>query len=78
VGFPCTVADLVVLKISKNISKNNILIFGSIEKICFEKVENIFGHQYRSEISLRIEWEYSQPLKTTLKHSLQGRSATVQ
>ena len=27
------------------------------------------GHQYRSKISLRIEWEHSQPLKITLKYS---------
>ena len=43
--------------------------FGSIENI-FEKVGlEKSGHQYRSKISLRIEREHSQALKTTLKHS---------
>ena len=42
---------------------------GSIENIFFGKVGNFFEHQERSRISLRIEWEHSQPLKTTLKHN---------
>ena len=39
-----------------------------IDRSIFWKVEKS-GHQYRSKISLRIEWEHSQPLKPTLKHS---------
>ena len=27
------------------------------------------GHQYPLKISLRIEWDHSQPLKITRKHS---------
>ena len=42
-------------------------MFGSID--FFKKLRNFFEHQYRSKISLRIEWEHSQPLKFTLKHS---------
>ena len=50
-----------VPKFEKSIKKNP-------EKIqdCFLKKS---GHQYRFKISLRIEWEHSQPLKFTLKHS---------
>ena len=40
-----------------------------LEKIFFGKVENFFEHQGRSKICLQIEWEHSQPLKSTLKHS---------
>ena len=45
------------------------------QKVKFEKsIKNFFfekksGHQYRFKISLRIEWDHSQPLKITLKHS---------
>ena len=48
-----------------NFSKKYFFIYGSIEKIFFEKVENFSEHQDRSEISWRIEWEHSQPLKIT-------------
>ena len=34
-----------------------------------ERVGKFFEHQDRSKISVRIEWEHSQPLKSTLKHS---------
>ena len=34
----------------------------------FGKVGNKFEHQYRSKISLRIEWEHSKLLKATLKY----------
>ena len=38
-------------------------------KICFVKqLKMLFGHQDRSKISLRIEWEHSQPLRTNLKY----------
>ena len=36
------------------------------EKIFFGKVDFFFEHQGRSKISLRIEWDHSQPLRTTL------------
>ena len=51
-------------------SKKNpkkFLIF--VEKIFFGKVDFFFEYQYRCKSSLRIEWEHSQPLKITLKHS---------
>ena len=51
------------------LKKSILFFFGSIEKIFFERVENFFEHQDRNKISLRIEWEHSQPLKQTLKHS---------
>ena len=51
-------------------------LFWLIEKIFFEEVEKKSGHQYRSKISLRIEWEHSQRLKTTLKYS-SDRKATL-
>ena len=38
-------------------------------KIFFVKVGKKIGRQDRSKILLRIEWNHSQPLKTTLKHS---------
>ena len=41
--------------------------FWSIEKIFFEEVEKKSEHQYRSKISLRIEWEHSQPLEMVPK-----------
>ena len=45
-----------------------------LKKNKLKKIGNYFfekksGHQYRFKISLRIEWEHSQPLKITLKHS---------
>ena len=40
--------------------------FWSIEKNIFWKSGKKSGHQYRSKISLRIEWEHSQPLKMPL------------
>ena len=52
-------------KCSQNLAK----YFWIDRKIFFEKVEKIFEHKYRFKISLRIEWEHSQPLKITLKHS---------
>ena len=39
------------------------------QKIFSGKVRKNFGHQGRSKISLRIDCDHSQPLKTTLKHS---------
>ena len=39
------------------------------KKIFLKELRKNFEHQYRSKISLRIEWEHSQPLKITLKHS---------
>ena len=39
------------------------------KKYFLKKLRNFFEHQYRFKISLRIEWEHSQPLKITLKHS---------
>jgi len=43
----------------------------SFEKKYFlEKVGKKSGHQYRSKISMRIEWEHSQLLKTALKHGI--------
>ena len=45
--------------------------FWSIEKIFFWRSWKKSGHQYRSKISLRIEWEYSQPLKiNVLAHTM--------
>ena len=46
-----------------------LFFFDRSKKYFFEEVEKKSGHQYRSKISLRIEWEHSQPLKTTLKYS---------
>ena len=37
------------------------------EKLFFLKKKKT-GHQYRLKISLRIEWDHSQPLKITLKY----------
>ena len=46
----------------------------TIWKIHQKKIQDFFwgkksGHQYRFKFSLRIEWDHSQPLKITLKHS---------
>ena len=46
-------------------------LFCSFEKKYFlEKVGKKSGHQYGSKISMRIEWEHSQLLKTALKHGI--------
>ena len=67
------------LKISGKNRKNRKFSFSKIFELFFwidrkkyflKKLKKKSGHQYRSKISLRIEWEHSQPLKTTLKHSL--------
>ena len=56
-----------IFEISKNFYFQifSTFCFRSIEKIFFEEVEKKSGHQCRMEISLRIEWDHSQPLKTS-------------
>ena len=49
--------------------KFSIFFCWSIGKNIFWKSWKKSGHQYRSKISLRIEWEHSQRLKTTPKYS---------
>ena len=39
------------------------------KKYFLKKLRFFFEHQYRFKNSLRIEWEHSQPLKFTPKHS---------
>ena len=43
--------------------------FDRPKKYFLKKLRNFLEHQYRLKISLRIEWEHSQPLKITLKYS---------
>ena len=50
-------------------SKISQKFFDRPKKYFLEKLRNFFEHQYRSKMSLRIEWEHSQPLKFTLKYS---------
>ena len=50
--------DYLVPQFEKSIKKNTGFFW-----------EKLSGHQYRFKISLRIEWDHSQPLKITLKHS---------
>ena len=50
-------------------SKISQKFFDRPKKYFLKKLRNFFEHQYRFKISLRIEWEHSQPLKITLKHS---------
>ena len=54
--------------------KNEVPIFGSIEKIFLGKVGNFFEHQGRSKICSRIEWKHSQALKITLGHRIKKRT----
>ena len=44
--------------------------FDRSKNIFLKKVEKNPKYQYRSKFSLRIEWEHSQPLRTTLKDSM--------
>ena len=50
--------DYLVPQFEKSIKKNSRIFLGKKS-----------GHQYRFKISLRIEWDHSQPLKITLKYS---------
>ena len=56
---------------SRNFPKKKVWYFWIARKyIFFGKVGKYFGHQDRSKISSRIEWEHSQPQKSTPNHCL--------
>ena len=54
---------------TRNFPKTKNMFFNRPKNFFFERVGKFFEHQDRSKISVRIEWEHSQPLKSTLKHS---------